>query len=124
MRLKPQTRKDSAKIGFYNQWDFNALRLESGELACYTFTGIQREKEWQVSIRGLVKGQLIVYENDGVIQKIQFSKSSDYQVFVLPSLKQDATFLRLKIEVLSGEAAVDWVQLKDVMRKGNRTCSI
>lgn len=118
MRLMPQTRKDSAKIGFYNQWDFNALRLESGEFACYTFMGAHSEEEWQVSIRGLEDGELIVSENDEVIQKIQFLKGADYEVFSLPSLKQDATFLRLKIEVLSGEAAVDWVQLKDVMRKG------
>lgn len=112
MKLIPHIRPVQSKIGFYNQWDFNALALEKGEFAYYTFAGDQSEGAWQVSIRGLENGKLIVYENDEVIEKIQFVKEPDYRTISIPGVKQDQRGVwRLKIEVMRGEAAVDWVEL-------------
>lgn len=112
MKLIPHIRLVQSKIGFYNQWDFNALALEKGEFACYTFAGDQSEGAWQVSIRGLENGEMIVYENDEVIEKIQFVKEPDYRTFSIPGVKLDQwSVRRLKIEVMRGEAAVDWVKL-------------
>ena len=112
MKLIPHIRPVQCKIGFYNQWDFNALALEKGEFACYTFAGDQSEGEWKVSIRGLENGELIVYENDEVIHKIQFCKDPDYSTFSIPGVKLDQWGVRrLKIKVIRGEAAVDWVRL-------------
>ncbi|MBO1266255.1 cellulase family glycosylhydrolase [Proteiniclasticum sp. SCR006] len=112
MKLISHIRPVQSKIGFYNQWDFNSLALEKGEFACYTFAGDQSEGVWQVSIRGLENGELIVYENDEVIEKIQFMKEPDFSTFSVPSVKLDHWGVRrLKIEVMRGEAAVDWVRL-------------
>jgi len=53
-----------------------------------------------------------VYENDRVIKKIEFLKDRDYITFSFPGIKLDQLGVRrLKIEVMCGEVAVDWVQL-------------
>lgn len=112
MKLITHKRPAQSKVGFYNQWDFNALALEKREFACYTFAGDKSESEWQVSIRGLENGELIVYENDRVIKKIEFLKDRDYVTFSFPGVKLGQLGVRkLKIEVMCGEVAVDWVQL-------------
>ena len=112
MKLITHNRPVQSKVGFYNQWDFNDLALEKREFACYTFAGDKSECEWQVSIRGLENGEMIVYENDNEVRKIEFLKNLDYITFSFPGLKLGQLGVRrLKIEVICGEVAVDWVQL-------------
>ena len=112
MKLITHRRPAQPKIGFYNEWDFNALALEKGEFASYTFAGDQSDCEWLISIRGLEKGELVISENEDVIKKIEFVEDHEYHTISFSGVKlAQAGDRRLKIEVLCGEVAVDWVKL-------------
>ena len=112
MRFISHKRSAHSQVGFYNKWDFYALALGKNEFACYSFSGAKSVNEWLVNIRGLEDGELIVYENDKLIDKIEFLKDSDYTTLSLLGTDLIQKEVKtIKIEVMCGEVAIDWIQL-------------
>lgn len=100
-------------IGFYNGWDLNTLGLSKNEFACYTFTHLNKDCIWEITIEAIEAGELIIYEDQVELKRMTFDVEKKKERLRLQS---DCTVLEkqvavLKIEVLKGKVEINSIEL-------------